>query len=64
MIINEKDLQMVAEALVEMFGDEAVNRATERAEEYRKQGNSEGQRFWLDTGEAIKRVLRERHSDS
>jgi len=60
--INENDIRLVSEALIEMFGDEAVSRAETRAKDY--ESNSDGEKFWLDVSEVMSRLLRERLSDT
>ena len=58
--LSQNDIRLVAEALIEMFGDEAPSRATGRAKDY--ESNSDGETFWLDVSEAISQLLYERRS--
>ena len=63
MNIEEKDIHMVAEALLEMFGDDAIDRVSGRIEDYRAQNNAEGEKFWFDVSNAISKMVLKRQSN-
>ena len=48
---------MVAEAMIEMFGDDAPNKATSRAAEYQQKGEDDGREFWTKVARAIHKAL-------
>ena len=45
-MVSDRDIDMVARALVRMFGKDAPARAAERAAEYPEDGDGEGHAFW------------------
>ncbi len=49
--------QRVADAMIEMFGDDAPNRALSRAAEYRQAGEGHGERFWTTLAQVIREKL-------
>ncbi len=55
--ISQRELEMVAEAMIEMFGDEAPNKAMLRAAEYQQKGEADGQDFWTRLGQVIQDAL-------
>ncbi len=44
--INQRELEMAARAMIDMFGDDAPNKAMSRAREYQQKGEADGQDFW------------------
>ena len=44
--INTRELEMAARAMIDMFGDDAPNKAMSRAGEYQQKGEADGQDFW------------------
>ena len=44
--INQRELEMAARAMIDMFGDDALNKAKSRAGEYQQKGEADGQDFW------------------
>ena len=55
----DNDIELSAKAMLELFGDEALERARERADEYMRDGGGDGERFWrevLATLETVKNV--------
>ena len=55
--ISQRELEMVAEAMIEMFGDDAPNKAMSRAGEYQQKGEADGQDFWTRLGQVIQEAL-------
>ncbi len=55
--ISQRELEMVAEAMIEMFGDDAPNKAMSRAAEYQQKGEADGQDFWTRLGQVIQEAL-------
>ena len=55
--IGQRELEMVAEALIEMFGDDAPNKAMARATEYQQKGEDDGHEFWIVVAQAIHDAL-------
>ena len=55
--IGQRELQMAARAMIEMFGDDAPNKAMARARKYQQEGGSEGREFWLRLAEVIQETL-------
>ena len=56
-MIGQREIEMVAEALIEMFGDDAPNKAKLRASEYQQKGESDGVEFWVRLAEVIQEIL-------
>lgn len=54
--IGQQELEMAADAMIKMFGDDAENKALSRAAEYRQNGESGGEGFW----KTLAQVIRER----
>ena len=59
MKIGQRELRLVAEALINMFGDEAQDRALEQAEERKAQSESDGAHFWQAVAATIATVEEE-----
>ncbi len=55
--ISQRELEMVAEAMIEMFGDDAPNKAMSRALEYQQKGEADGQDFWARLAQVIQDAL-------
>jgi hypothetical protein len=55
--IGQRELEMVADAMIEMFGDDAANKALSRAAEYRQKGEGDGEKFWTTLAQVIREVL-------
>ena len=58
--ISQRELEMVAEAMIEMFGDDAPNKAMSRAGEYQQKGEADGQDFWTRLAQVIQDALNRR----
>ena len=56
-IIGQREMEMVADALIEMFGDDAPNKAKLRASEYQQKGEAEGVEFWTRLAQVIQKTL-------
>ena len=55
--INQRELEMAARAMIDMFGDDAPNKAMSRAGEYRQKGEADGQDFWTRLTQVIQDAL-------
>ena len=55
--IGQREPEMVADAMIEMFGDDAPNKALSRAAEYRQKGEGGGERFWTTLAQVIREKL-------
>ena len=55
--IGQRELEMVADALIEMFGDDAPNKAMSRAAEYQQKGEIDGREFWTRLAQVIREAL-------
>ncbi len=55
--IGQRELEMVADALIEMFGDDAASMAMSRAAECQQKGESEGREFWTRLAQVIQEAL-------
>ena len=53
-------LGMVAEALIELLGEEALDKAASRAAEYDQKGKSNEREFWTRLAQAIQEALDQR----
>lgn len=53
----DRDIQMAAVALIEMFGDETPARVGERIADMKQRENEEGLRFWQAIAEEVSRRL-------
>jgi len=51
--IGQRELEMVAEAMIEMFGEGAADKAMARAAEYQQKGEDDGREFWILVAQAI-----------
>ena len=49
--------QLAADAMIEMFGNDALNKAMSRAAEYRQKGEDRPYEFWTLLPQAIREVL-------
>ena len=49
--------QLAADAMIEMFGNDAPNKAMSRAAEYRQKGEDRAYEFWTSLAQAIREVL-------
>ncbi len=58
--ISQRELEMVAVAMIEMFGDDAPNKAMSRAGEYQQRGEADGQDFWTRLAKVIQDALNRR----
>lgn len=61
--IGQRELQMAARAMIEIFGDDAPNKAIGRAGDYQQNGESGGREFWLRLAEVIQETLDGRTGD-
>ena len=59
--LGQRELEMVAEAMIEMFGDDAPNKAVSRAAEYRQKGETDGEEFWTTVAQSIRDALRHKY---
>ena len=57
MKIGQREIEMVAVALIEMFGDDAPNKAKLRASEYQDKGETEDFEFWTRLSKVIQELL-------
>jgi len=65
MKMGEREFEMVARALLDMFGDEATDRAQEMIDQRQGTSDGKGLDFWKRVQSEIRRVLaREGHSTS
>ena len=55
--ISQRELEMVADAMIEMFGDDAPDRALSRAAEYQQKGEDDGHEFWTFLARVIRETL-------
>ncbi len=58
--ISQRELEMAARAMIEMFGDDAPNKAMSRAGEYQQKGEADGQDFWTRLAKVIQDALNRR----
>ena len=56
-MISDRDIDLCARALVELFGKDAPARATERAGDYVGQGNEDGFDFWTKIAKATQQLV-------
>jgi len=49
--------------MIEMFGNDAADKALARAGDYELKGESEGQRFWIQLAEMIQDILDQQQDD-
>ena len=57
-MIKDRDITLVAKALIEMFGDDAPSRIDERKAEYEGAGSGEGSEFWGRVAEEVAQIER------
>ncbi len=55
--INTRELEMAARAMIDIFGDDAPNKAMSRAGEYQQKGEADGQDFWTRLTQVIQDAL-------
>jgi hypothetical protein len=55
--IGQRELEMVADAMIEMFREDAPSKSLSRAAEYRQVGDGDGERFWTTLADVIRERL-------
>jgi len=55
-MIKDQDITLVAKALIEMFGDDALSRIQERKAEYEQASSKEGSEFWRRVAEEVAQI--------
>ena len=55
--ISQRELEMAARAMIEMFGDGAPNKALSRAADYKQKDEADGQEFWTRLAQVIQEAL-------
>ena len=55
--ISQRELEMAARAMIEMFGDDAPNKALSRAADYKQKDEAEGRIFWTRLAQVIQDTL-------
>ena len=55
--IDQRELEMAARAMIDMFGEDAPNKAMSRAGEYQQKGEVDGQDFWTRLTHVIQDTL-------
>ena len=55
--ISQRELEMAARAMIEMFGDDAPNKALSRAADYEEKDEADGRDFWTRLAQVIQDAL-------
>ncbi len=55
--ISQRELEMAARAMIEMFGDDAPNKALSRAADYQQKDEADGRDFWTRLAQVIQDAL-------
>ncbi len=55
--ISQRELEMAARAMIEMFGDDAPNKALSRAADYQQKDEADGRDFWTKLAQVIQDAL-------
>ena len=55
--INQRELEMAARAMIEMFGDDAPNKALSRAADYKQKDEADGRFYWTRLAQVIQDAL-------
>ena len=62
--ISQRGLEMAARAMIEMFGDDAPNKALSRADDYKQKDEADGRDFWTRLAQVIQDALDRKKSPS